>query len=95
MSHGVEYCGKSGEIKEKREYLEAESRGLGVSPSRILWGFLAGQLAGRLETWRNAKAEEGEIWKRLDGKSNVGEMPRGREFWQGLDERSDIGGAPR
>ena len=28
MSDGAEYCGKSGEIKEKREYLEAESRGL-------------------------------------------------------------------
>ena len=79
MSDGAEYCGKSGEIKEKREYLEAESRGIGVSPSWILWGFLAGRLAGRLETWRNAKAEEDEIWKRVDGKSNVGEMPRGME----------------
>lgn len=79
MSDGAEYCGKSGEIKEKREYLEAESRGLGVSPSWILRGFLAGQLAGRLETWRNAKSEEGEIWKRLEERSNVGEMPRGRE----------------
>ena len=36
MSDGAEYCGKSGEIKEKREYLEAESRGLGVSPSWML-----------------------------------------------------------
>lgn len=70
---------KSGGIEEKREYLEAESRGLGVSPIGALRGFLAGRLAGRLETWRNAKAKESEIWKRLDGKSNVGEMPRGME----------------
>ena len=87
---------KSGGSEEQRAYLEAESRGLGVSPSWILWGFLAGRLAGRLETWRNAKRKkqdleeigwEVECWR--NAKAEEGEI------WKRLDNKSDIGGMPR